>query len=92
MCSPAQGLPKQIENQDVTSLGTNSRHFLLWWAILFFSAFLALPAATKSLQSCPTVCDPVGGSPPGSLIPGILQAKTLEWVAISFSPVHESEK
>ena len=42
-------------------------------------------AAAKSLQSCPTLCDPVDGSPPGSPIPGILQARTLEWVAISFS-------
>ena len=42
-------------------------------------------AAAKSLQSCPTLCDPIDGSPPGSAIPGILQAKTLEWVAISFS-------
>ena len=39
-------------------------------------------AAAKSLQSCPTLCDPIDGSPPGSLIPGILQARTLEWVAI----------
>ena len=42
-------------------------------------------AAAKSLQSCPTLCDPVDGSPPGSLVPGILQPRTLEWVAISFS-------
>ena len=42
-------------------------------------------AAAKSLQSCPTLCDPIDGSPSGSLIPGILQARTLEWVAISFS-------
>ena len=42
-------------------------------------------AAAKSLQSCPTLCDPRDGSPPGSPIPGILQARTLEWVAISFS-------
>ena len=42
-------------------------------------------AAAKSLQLCPTLCDPIDGSPPGSLVPGILQAKTLEWVAISFS-------
>jgi len=41
-------------------------------------------AAAKSLQSCPTLCDPIDGSPPGSPIPGILQARTLEWVAISF--------
>ena len=42
-------------------------------------------AAAKSLQSCPTLCDPRDGSPPGSAIPGILQARTLEWVAIAFS-------
>ena len=42
-------------------------------------------AAAKSHQSCPTLCDPINGSPPGSSIPGILQARTLEWVAISFS-------
>ena len=42
-------------------------------------------AAAKSLQSCPTLCDPIDGSPSGSSVPGILQARTLEWVAISFS-------
>ena len=42
-------------------------------------------AAAKSLQSCLTPCDPIDGSPPGSPVPGILQARTLEWVAISFS-------
>ena len=42
-------------------------------------------AAAKSLQLCPTLCDPRDGSPPGSPVPGILQARTLEWVAISFS-------
>ena len=42
-------------------------------------------AAARSLQSCPTLCDPIDGSPPGSPVPGILQARTLEWVAISFS-------
>ena len=45
----------------------------------------AAAAAAKSLQSCPTLCDPTGSSPPGSPVPGILQARTLEWVAISFS-------
>ena len=45
----------------------------------------AAAAAAKSLQSCPTLCDPMDGSPPGSPVPGILQARTLEWVAISFS-------
>ena len=42
-------------------------------------------AAAKSLQSCPTLCDPIDGSPPGSSVPGILQARILDWVAISFS-------
>ena len=42
-------------------------------------------AAAKSLQSCPTLCDPIDGSPPGSSFPGILQARIVEWVAISFS-------
>ena len=45
----------------------------------------AAAAAAKSLQSCPTLCDPIDGSPPGSPVPRILQARTLEWVAISFS-------
>ena len=45
----------------------------------------AAAAAAKSLQSCLTLCHPIEGSPPGSAIPGILQARTLEWVAISFS-------
>ena len=45
----------------------------------------AAAAAAKSLQSCPTLCDPIDGSPPGPAVPGILQAKTLEWVAISSS-------
>ena len=47
--------------------------------------FQSKPAAAKSLQSCPTLCDPIDGSPPGSPVPGILQARTLEWVTISFS-------
>ena len=46
----------------------------------FFAA-----AAAKSLQSCPTLCSPIDGSPPGSPVPGILQARTPQWVAISFS-------
>ena len=49
------------------------------------AATAATVAAAKSLQSCPTLCDPRDGSPPGSPVPGILQARTLEWVAISFS-------
>ena len=51
------------------------------------SRLLNMPstATAKSLQSCPTLCDPIDGSPPGSPVPGILQAITLEWAAISFS-------
>ena len=51
----------------------------------------AAAAAAKSCQSCPTLCDPIDSSPTGSSVPGILQTRTLEWVAISFSN-HESEK
>ena len=56
---------------------------LEWGAIAFFVFTVA--AAAKSLQLCPTLCDPIDGSSPGSPIPGVLQARTLEWVAISFS-------
>ena len=47
--------------------------------------YKAAAAAAKSLQSCPTLCDSMDGSPPGSPVPGILQARTLEWITISFS-------
>ena len=53
--------------------------------MLFLRSAAAAAADAKSLQSCPTLCDPIDGSPPGSPFPGILQARTLEWVAISFS-------
>ena len=52
---------------------------------VFQGSQLKPAAAAKSLQSCPTLCDPIDGDPPGSPVPGILQARTLEWVAISFS-------
>ena len=55
------------------------------WQSSAWDSMLSLPAAAKSLQSCPTLCDPRDGSWPGFPIPGILQARTLEWVAISFS-------
>ena len=53
--------------------------------VLEDAAAAAAAAAAKSLQSCLILCDPIDGSPPGSPVPGILQARTLEWVAISFS-------
>ena len=69
-----------------------------WTRTIIFSAFTTFPlmtleqiepaaAAAKSLQSCLTLCNPIDGSPPGFPIPGILQARTLEWVAISFSNI-----
>ena len=60
------------------------KYVIYFDALLNFQLFIAV-AAAKSLQLCLTLCDPIGGSPPGSPVPGILQARTLEWVAISFS-------
>ena len=51
----------------------------------YMNSYICAAAAAKSLQLCPTLCDPIDGSPPGAPIPGILQARTLEWVAISFT-------
>ena len=59
--------------------------YLLCWVRLHSPGSHVLVLSPKSLQSCPTLCDPTDGSPPGSPVPGILQARTLEWVAISFS-------
>ena len=56
-----------------------------WFIHVYIYDYIHAAAAAKSLQSCPTPCDPINGSPPGSPVPGILQARTLEWVAISFS-------
>ena len=66
-----------------TNLTSKTKTWKLTKLILFERQFAA--AAAKSLQPCPTLCDPIDGSPPGSPVPGILQARTLEWVAISFS-------
>ena len=55
------------------------------WDIATVIILSAAAAAAKSLQSCPTLCNPRDSSPPGSSVPGILQARTLDWVAISFS-------
>ena len=59
--------------------------FVTTWMDLEIIVLSEVAAAAKSLQSCPTPCDLIDGSPPGSPVPGILQARTLEWVAISFS-------
>ena len=74
--------------------GSNHKgHFEGWWICLWswltmtsqIYLYAAAAAAAKSLQSCLTLCNPIDCSPPGSPVPGILQARTLEWVAISFS-------
>ena len=63
----------------------NNNLLLLFLTYKSCAISTATTATAKSLQSCPTLCDPVDGSPLGSSVPGILQARTLEWVAISFS-------
>ena len=68
-------------NRTVLFRRTVNRRTSTVWAL----EFPAAAAAAKSLQSCPTLCDPIDGSPLGSPVPGILQARTLEWAAISFS-------
>ena len=65
--------------------GVTERQRLNWTELKKIRRLTAAAAAAKSLQSCPTLCNPIDRSPPGSPIPGILQARTLEWVAISFS-------
>ena len=71
---------------------TAERQALVYMSSLLFPYWVKLlnnaptaAAAAKSLQPCPTLCNPIDGSPPGSSVPGILQVRTLEWVAISFS-------
>ena len=95
-----QNLQLQHENYQMWHVGSSfltrdRTHVLCFGTVWSFSrwttrevpavAASAAAAAAKSLQSCPTLCNPIGGSPPGSPVPGILQARTLEWVAISFS-------
>ena len=77
-----EACPCVFEIRQVYILWKNLIDYTLSYYVLNFS-FAA--AAAKWLQSFPTRCDPVDGSPPGSSVPGILQARTLEWVAISFS-------
>ena len=70
----------------VSLFSTEERHRILTEARKWLRKMApAAAAAAKSLQSCPTLCDPIDGRPPGSPVPGILQARTLEWVAIAFS-------
>ena len=80
---------KDLHDQDnhdgvITNLETDILECEVKWALESITMNKAA-AAAKSPQSCPTLCDTIDGSPPGSPVPGILQARTLEWVAISFS-------
>ena len=68
--------PKERQCQRMLKLPHNCTHLTHEHAMLHYA---------KSLKSCPTLCDPIDGSPPDSPVPGILQARTLEWVAIAFS-------
>ena len=71
---------------DSESLSSNTKvNFTIFHDLQYLNLVWDAAAAAKLLQSCPTLCDPIDGSLPGSPIPGILQARTLEWVAISFS-------
>ena len=70
------------EESEKAGLNSIFKKLRLWNPVL---SAAAAAAAAKLLQSCPTLCDPLDGSPPGSPVPRILQARTLEWVAISFS-------
>jgi len=67
------------------NVGINRLEYYVSCSSYLIVAAAAAVAAAKSLQSCPTLCDPINGSPPGSPIPGILQARVLDWVAIAFS-------
>ena len=81
---PKKGQQKTLYTYVYPHTSTQTDHCLLPTLKLMYN-HPAAAAAAKSLQSCPTLCDPTDGSPPGSSVPGILQARILEWVAISFS-------
>ena len=85
----AQLCPTLHDPMDCSPPGSSvhgMKAIVLEWGAIAFSE-IPTAAAAKSRQSCPTLCDPMDGSPPGSPVPGILQARTLEWVAISFPSV-----
>ena len=85
--SPEHLPDPEIKPQSPTLAGGFSTTEL--WAFLVKGS---LAAAAKSFQSCPTLCDPIDGSPPGSPVPGILQARILEWAAISFSKTRATKE
>ena len=78
-------LRKQIDSYHRGQVGVGGNRLGDWDGQVHAAAAAAAAAAAKSLQLCLTLCDPIDSSPPGSPVPGILQARTLQWVAISFS-------
>ena len=84
MESEKVGLMLNIQKMKIIASGPITSWQIDGETVETVSDFIFAAAAAKSLQSCPTLCDPRDGSPPGSPIPGIPQARTLEWVAISF--------
>ena len=81
----AQLCPTLSDPMGCSLPGSSVQARVLEWGAIAFSGKEVAAAAAKSLQSCLTLCDPIDSSPPGSPVPGILQARSLEWVAISFS-------
>ena len=79
------GLKLNIQKMKIMASGPITSRQIDGETVETVSDFIFAAAAAKSLQSCPTLCDPIDSSPPGFHVPGILQARTLEWVAISFS-------
>ena len=77
-CTRAQ---RNVQAEKSQYSGVSSEHLGIVFNAYFHVVKQGLLAAAESLQSCPTLCDPTGGSPPGSPVPGILQARTLEWAA-----------
>ena len=80
----------EVINQVLVILGQMLQEIAIYFSIVcliagWISGLVAAAAAAKSFQSCPTLCDPIDGNPPDSAVPGILQARTLDWAAISFS-------
>ena len=78
-------IKKSANNKCWRGCGEKGPLLHCWWECKLIQSLWKTVCYAKSLQSCPTLCDPIDGSPPGSPVPGILQARTLEWVTISFS-------
>ena len=89
-CVQLFATPWTIACQASPSMGFSRQEY--WSGLPLPSPQKHAAAAAKSLQSCPTLCDPIDGSPSGSPVPGILQARTLEWVAISLAEIEEELK